>query len=152
MATASLIKLIIAAREHCSKTIQKLEVLEQTKAAGIYEATNVRMVFDGIYSTLEHYKKDQKTYIDKKDKDAVERILRNIERIADSTAAAAGKLKAAVKRSGNTKAELDTHRSELSSAIQTVHSLQTSFLTFVYHFIPTSFPLSDFSPLDCRKD
>ncbi|KAL8721987.1 MAG: hypothetical protein Q9181_007588, partial [Wetmoreana brouardii] len=84
-ATAEIIKIVIAARDHCQRAVAKWEALEQARAAGIAQLSNLRAVFNNIASTLNKYHKDVEHSLGRSDRAALREKLKDIKRVAGET-------------------------------------------------------------------
>ncbi|KAL9635701.1 MAG: hypothetical protein Q9164_003298 [Protoblastenia rupestris] len=122
-AIASLIQVVIAAKEHCHRAAERRESLKNARLSFDDQFDSLRVLCRALASNLAKYDCDVERSLSESDRDAIRNILQEINQIAGKCERIVVRLRRAINRSGNHRTELDIFRKELDTAVPLIQKI-----------------------------
>ena len=129
-ATASLIPLAFAARDHTQRASKTLQSLKSGRLLSESQINSLRRLYRTLSSTFDTYSEIERN-LSREVKDNIEDLMKEIFRNTERCEEIVTKLKTTNEKSGNNRIEPDMLREELKDAANELRNLKNDFQGFV---------------------
>lgn len=130
-ATTSLIKVFRTLTDAHRKNSSARDVLDHALKSTLTQHDNLKSSLNAIKINLEKYDRDVKHILSPRDREAIARIIDEIERIGRRCKTAIKQLHAAVQGNSINRQELERLQHEFAAAVAAIQGQQHTFATYV---------------------
>ena len=128
-ATASLVKVCIAVRDHYKRNSRTWESLDKAGRSFQLQHDALRSSLKAIDVNFKKYKRDLEPTLSRKDREEFSKLIDDVDQLRDECEATAKRMKAALKKDPIDCDKLNELRRELETAVSGVERLHSAFAT-----------------------